>query len=431
MKNILVFPMICLLLFFGCGGKDPTTSAHQHGDEEHAHGQAGEMHSHEGEIVEHGEEHTPEGETHEHDMIQIPETRQREWGIEVGRATKQEMIRRIALPGVLKLNQNKTGHITSYVQGQVSVLNADLGHKVRKGQKLVTINSPEFASVQADFLQARTRFLLSQKEFERARMLLEQKAIEEKEYLRREAEFQKLATEYGALGSRLHSFGLDHDQIDGLIEKCQAVMDKEYKCEIADPYLPILSPLSGTVIFRDALIGEHIQPGKILFQVSDLTKLWAVLDAYEKDIPYLKKNSRVTIHSSLYPEKEFKGRVSYIHDLIDEKLRTVKIRVEVDNSEGLLKPHMFIEGRVDSKPDGQQVLVVPEEAVQNLNGEKIVFIRTGYDVYSVRHITTGIKIGKNLVVANGLGEEDILVVKGAFTLKTELTKGTFGHSHVH
>jgi cobalt-zinc-cadmium efflux system membrane fusion protein len=280
-------------------------------------------------------------------------------------------------------------------------------------------------------LNARSNYLLSQKEFERAKMLWAEKAIEEKEYLRREAEHEKLATEYGALGSALHSYGITHEQIDELIEKCSLVEDQEYKCEIADPNLPIRSPVSGTVIFRDVVTGEHVEPDKTLYTVSDLTTLWAILDVYEKDLPYVNKDSQVTIITSIYPGSKFPGEITYISDLVDEKLRTVKIRVEVDNKQGFLKPNMYIQGKIENRLEQKDILAVPEEAIQNLEGEKVVFVLEEGDVFAVRHVSVGYKIGNNRLITQGLSEGDRIVVHGAFYLKAEISKSTYGHAHVH
>jgi len=178
-------------------------------------------------------------------------------------------------------------------------------------------------------------------------------------------------------------------------------------------------------------VGEHVEPNKILFTASDLRTLWALLDAYEKDLPFISKDSQVTILSSLYPEKEFAGKITYISDTIDEKLRTVKIRVEVKNGDGLLKPNLYIQGIVENKALEQKLLAVPEEAVQTLNGEKIVFILEDKDIFAVQHVELGQKIGNKRIIAKGLEEGQKIVIQGAFNLKTEITKGTFGHAHVH
>lgn len=420
-KTILLFSI--LLLAF-CGGRDndtPSNSAQQGN-------QALSDNNHPEDSQEEG--HNP-GEENQHAELRVTSVQQKEWGVVVGSALIQDISGALELPGVLTVNQNNTAQISSFVEGKVVSYTVDLGDRVKKGQALVTINSPEFAQAQADFLQARAKFLLSQKEYERAKMLLAEKAIEEKEYLRREAEYERLATEYGALGSALHSYGITHEQIDELIKKCMDVGDQEYKCEIADPRLSLLSPISGSVIFRDVIEGEHVDPQKILYTVSDLDTLWAILDAYEKDIPFIRKESQVKITSSVYPGKYFRGKIDYISDLIDEKLRTIKIRVEVDNSERLLKPNMYILGTLENPIERRDSLVIPEEAIQNLNGEKIVFVPEDGDIFAVRHIQLGEKVGDKRIIVQGLKDGEKIVVQGAFYLKAELSKSTFGHAHVH
>jgi cobalt-zinc-cadmium efflux system membrane fusion protein len=410
MKKYIVLFTVLLMVF--CGGQE----GHVHEEDE---------------IAASPEPQAEEHEEDEHQDVQVSLEKQKKWGIKVDYAILKNIVSRISLPGVLVMNQNETAHISSFVAGKVTALAVDLGTKVRQGQTICTINSPEFAQAQADFLETRARLNLSQKDFERAQKLYEEKALEEKEFLRREAEYNKLVTEYGARGSILHSYGLTHADIDALISKCDAIKDEEYKCEIADPNLPILTPLSGTVVFREVILGEHVDPEKIMFTVSNLTTLWALLDAYEKDLPFINKNSSVFIESPLYPGRTFEGRITYISDLIDEQLRTVKVRVAIDNSEGLLKPNMYIQGIVENISEAKNTLVIPDEAVQNLEGEKVVFVLEEEDIFTVRHVSLGLKIGDLRVITKGLFATDKLAIKGAFYLKTEMTKATFGHTHVH
>lgn len=371
-------------------------------------------------------------EAHEHPELKVPPELQKSWGLRMGKVTREELAARITVPGIIALNDNRTAHVSSFVHGQIDSLAVDLGAAVRKGQPLLVVNSPEFAQVQADFLETRARYNLGLADFRRAETLWQAKAIEEKEYLRRRAETEKLATAYGALGSRLHSFGLSHEEIEKLIEKCRLVETQEYKCELADPNLPILAPLSGTVIYRDAVVGTPIEPNKILFTISDLKRLWAILDVPEKDIPIVGEESRVSIRSTLFPGREFAAKISYLSDLVDEKLRTLKIRVEVDNAAGLLKPNMYIQGIFEYQAGRwTDVLAVPEETLQTLDDEKIVFVRKEGDVFEARHVRVGDKVGDRFIILEGLAEGDVVVLEGAFALKSELSKASFGHEHAH
>ena len=408
-KYILLFTV--LLMVF-CGGQE---------------GQVRE----EDETLPSAEPQAEEHEEDEHQDVQVSLEKQKDWGIKVDYAVMENIVSKISIPGVLVMNQNETAHISSFVAGKVTALTADLGTKVRQGQSLCTINSPQFAQAQADFLETRARLNLSQKDFERAQKLFDEKALEEKEFLRREAEYNKLVTEYGARGSILHSYGLTHTDIEALILKCDSIKDEEYKCEIADPNLSILSPLGGTVVFRDVILGEHVDPEKTVFTVSNLNTLWALLDAYEKDLPFIDLDSTVFIESPLYAGRTFKGKITYISDLVDKQLRTVKVRVVIDNSEGLLKPNMYIQGIVENVSEARNTLVIPDEAVQNLEGEKVVFVLEEEDIFTVRHVSLGLKIGNLRVITKGLFATDKLAIKGAFYLKTEMTKASFGHTHVH
>lgn len=409
-KTILI---LVILSFIMCGEGEKTINKH-----------------HDHEKAAHSETHETEKDVHPK-SIRVSGENQKLWGIQIDTAVIQNIASRVALPGVLALNKNRTAHISSFVKGQITQLLADLGDRVHKGKTLLTINSPEFAQAQADFLQARAKYKLSQKEFERAARLREKKAIEEKEYLRREAEHEKLTMEYAALGSKLHSFGITHDQIEKMIAKCAEFENEEYKCELADPHLSILSPLSGTIIARDVVIGDFIEPDKILFTVSNLDTLWAYLDAYEKDIPFIHKQSRIVIQSPLYPGRFFEGRISYISDTIDENLRTVKVRVEVDNKNRQLKPNMYIQGNIENESQDQKIIAIPQEAVQSYNEQKIIFKPEGENIFTVQAVQTGNKIGDLIIITSGLTKGDRFVLKGAFTLKTELSKATFGHVHVH
>jgi cobalt-zinc-cadmium efflux system membrane fusion protein len=420
MRKYIILLIIVGFIFYGCGKKEQLTD-HQH--EHQGQSEEEQNHTHAGEA--------PEEDEHEHEELHLTPEKQKEWGIETRRASEINTSLMISLPGVLALNKNKTAYISSFAKGKVSSLRADLGLTVRRGQVLLVINSPEFAQAQAAFLQARANFNLSRKEFERAKMLLKEKAIEQKEYLRREAEHEKSLTDLGVKESYLHSFGLNHDQIDKLIEESESLNPDEYHSEVAKPDLAILSPINGKIIFRDAVVGDHIEPEKILFTVSDLSILWVLLDAYEKDLPLIHKKSTVTIKSSLYPDRVFPGKITYISDTIDEKLRTAKIRVEVRNYDYLLKPNTYIQGIIENKDTTLKFLAVPEEAIQNMNGEKVVFVVEEENVFAVREVLLGEKIGKNRIIAKGLSEKEMVVIKGAFNLKAEIAKESFGEAHVH
>jgi cobalt-zinc-cadmium efflux system membrane fusion protein len=362
-----------------------------------------------------------------------------EWGIETAIVATSDVSSRVTVPGVLGLNDNRTAHISSFVSGKVVDLSVDLGSNVREGQVLLTINSPEFAEAQADYLDANSRCKLARRDYERALELWETRSIEERDLLRHEAELGQCITDLAASESSLHSYGVDHEWMDDLkarsVNLSQEGGDPDL---IADANLPIYSPIVGRVIYRDVVVGEHVDPTHTLFTVSRLGALWALLDVYENDLPYVRLSSDVVIKSPLFPSTDFPGRIAYISDVVDETLRTVQTRVEVTNIDGLLKPNMYIQGIVQNRNDTASVIAIPDDAIVMLHGEQTVFVlgspEPGEDhlVFLVQHVEVGELIGDLRIITSGLEEGQAVVTVGAFTLKSEIDKSAGGHEgHVH
>jgi membrane fusion protein, heavy metal efflux system len=179
------------------------------------------------------------------------------------------------------------------------------------------------------------------------------------------------------------------------------------------------------VLFRSQ--GEVINPEKTLFMVADLATLWVVIDVYEKDISRLRVGAGVKVSVTAFPGKIFKGKVSYIADVVDEKTRTEKARVTIDNTSGLLKPGMFATVLTEATRGGsERRITVPEEAVLIDGGKQCVFVQVSPDKFQRREIETGRMLGKTLEVIAGLQPGERVAVQGAFILKSELKKGELG-----
>ena len=259
---------------------------------------------------------------------------------------------------------------------------------------------------------------------DRARLLLQQEAIDQKEASRRKADFEQARIDYGVAESSLHSFGLDQAQVDALLGRARQPAEGNRHEDLADPYLRLTSPIDGRVIERDAITGQHILPDHALFTVSDLSRLWAVLDAREPDLPFLAEGRAVRIRTSLYSDRTWNGRVLYVGDVVDEKSRTVKIRVETVNSGLLLKPNMFVQGEVLGAVGTREVLSLPSDAVQTINGEPVVFVRIAPDRFAARPVETGERTGDRRIITKGLDGSESVVVTGAFNLKAEFLKSS-------
>jgi cobalt-zinc-cadmium efflux system membrane fusion protein len=401
-------PWIALALFglVACGGCDGTSAGGSKGE---------------------APDSKPAARTDERNTVRASGELQKKWGVDVAAATRATVTGGITIPGVLSFDPQHTAQISSLLDGKVVSIAAQVGDEVRQDQVLVTVHAPALAQAKTLYLQAGSRLELARREFERAEVLLKQEAIDQKEHLRRRAEFENASTEFAVAESNLHSYGLDQPAVDQLLSqahrpnKGSAAMD-----DLAAPYLVLTSPISGHVVERDVVTGEHIEPQKMLLMVSDLSTLWALLDAREADLPHVARGRAVRITTGIYPDRVWPGVVQHVGDVVDEKTRTVKIRVVVRNDGRLLKPNMYIQGELPDAVSARDVLTVPQEAIQSIGGESVVFVREGADKFVARPVELGARVGARRAVLRGLNGAEMVVVAGAFNLKAELLKSTLG-----
>ena len=126
----------------------------------------------------------------------------------------------------------------------------------------------------------------------------------------------------------------------------------------------------------------------------------------------------------MYPDRVWEGRIIHIGDVVDEKSRTVKVRVETRNDGRLLKPNMYIQGEIAGAVSRREVLTVPDEAIQTFNGDTVVFVRTGANRFAARAVELGDRIGKQRIVLKGLDGSETIAISGTFNLKAEWLKSS-------
>ncbi len=379
----------------------------------------------------------PEDE-HEDELHLEPEQLEA-WGIRLGPVGRTTIAAELTLPGALTFNENRTAKVAPLVAGQISSLQVDLGSRVARGQTLATLNSPEFTQAQTRFLQAFAQAELSRKDYERAEVLRAGRAIEEREFLRRQAVYEQHLADRRAAEVFLHSLGIEEDRMREL-EAAVDVSRPPEDHQAVDPPLAVRTPLSGVVVERDAILGDHVEPGRVLFTVSDLSSLWAWLDAYEDQIGRLSSNGDVLIQTPIFPARDFPGRITFVADQVDPELRTVRVRAEIPNPDGLLKPNMFVQGLLQLQGQEER-MVVPTDAVQLLEGRNVVFVVVPEDaeagaeeehtVVRAFDVEPGETLSVGRIVVSGLDGSEVIVIQGAFNLKAEITKGAGGHGHAH
>jgi cobalt-zinc-cadmium efflux system membrane fusion protein len=347
----------------------------------------------------------------EADVVHLSEEAQRASGLEVLAAALEPFSAPIEATAAIELNGDRVAKISARASGRLVEISASQGDAVRAGQALAWFDSPELGQAWAEYTKAKGRADLARKNLEREETLYEKKISPEKDVLRARQELAEADADLAFAREKFHLLGVDIDRFEKKHERDQ------------HPLIAVTSPISGSIIERAATQGEVVGPDKPLFTVADLSKLWVIIDLYEKDLHAVRAGTTVKVATAAYAEKNFTGIISYVGAVMDEKTRTVKARVEVQNANRLLKPGMFAIVTIDVKgPQTQKAILVPDEAVQMAGDERFVFVRTGPETFEKKKIKPGRIAGKRVEVVEGLAAGDQVVVRGMFTLKSELKK---------
>jgi membrane fusion protein, copper/silver efflux system len=165
--------------------------------------------------------------------------------------------------------------------------------------------------------------------------------------------------------------------------------------------------------------GDHVAEGTVLYDIADLTRLWVMFDAYESDLGFLNQGDKLAFTVQAYPGKTFNGIITFIDPVIDAVTRVAKVRVEVNNEAGMLKPEMFATGILSANLSGyKNDIVIPRSAVLWTGKRSIVYVKQPGEepVFKLRNIELGPMLGEFYVVVDGLLEGEEIVTRGAFSI---------------
>jgi len=335
-------------------------------------------------------------------------------GIKVQKARKEAVSAPLSATAAIEFNGDRIARVSSRVAGRIRGIRASQGDRVEARQTLVYLDTVELNQAWAEYIKAKGRRELVLKNLKREETLYEKKISPEKDVLKARQELSEVEADLALAKERFRILGIDLTQMEE--ERSRGVE--------GPPLIPISSSIGGVVVERSVSHGEVVSPDKVLFIVADLATLWVLIDIYERDLPRLKSGMMVKASVAAFPDRDFKGSLSYISDVMDEKTRTVKARVTIDNSSGLLKPGMFATVSMEAFPDSQaeKIIAVPAEAILMEGSTRYVFVQIGKDQFQRTDITVGRTIGGRVEVTGGLKEGDPVVLQGAFVLKSELKK---------
>jgi cobalt-zinc-cadmium efflux system membrane fusion protein len=335
---------------------------------------------------------------------------QKQNGVVVAPAKKQRMGGVISATGKVEANADRTAHVSPRISGKIVAVMASLGDSVSAGQALATLDSVELGEALGRYHQSRTKLALAQSNMERIKNLVEKKIAARKDILQAETDFKTAQTELHTDEERLSLYGVSTSDLKG----------EDHK----KPFLPVRSPIGGIITEKHAIVGELSDPSKSLYTVADLSTVWVLVDIHEKDLAKVHKGQAAIVSVSAFPDQKLKGRITYIADLVEEATRTVKARVAVTNPGRKLKPEMFATVELTLPADAAAVLAVPEDALQDLDGKKVLFVVDDKGVeFEPRKVEPGRTAGGMVEIVSGLKEGERYAIKGAFILKSELKKG--------
>ena len=336
-----------------------------------------------------GSTDTPSGPTAEPpSIITIPQERLQTVGVKYEPVARRSLEKLIRTVGRVAVDERRLAKVTIKFHGWIERLFVSaVGDRVRKGQELFTIYSPDLVATQEEYLLA----------------LQGRKQLGESEFPEVARSSQELLE---ATRHRLHLWDISEEHIRDL-ERTKQVTKT----------LPIHSPITGTVIQKEVLQGTHVEPGEELYTIADLSRLWVLADIYEYELPFVKVGQQASVSLSYDPGTVLTGRVGFIYPTLDPKTRTAKVRFELDNAGEKLKPDMY--ANVELRVDLGTRLSIPQEAIIESGQKQVIFLHHGGGKLEPRLIKTGVKTGEWSEVLEGLKEGDHVVTSANFLIDSE------------
>jgi RND family efflux transporter MFP subunit len=320
--------------------------------------------------------------------VGIPIRKQQLIGVRTEIVKRAPFVRTISAVGRVAVDETRLRHIHTKVEGWIEKLYVNAtGEKVRIGQPLLSIYSPELLATQGEYLLAL-----------RSRAALGEGATPEA--LKRADELLESSRR------RL----LLYDFTPGQIEELK-------KSGEPSRAVTLFSPVSGYVLQRSVTGGEKIDAGTQILDVADLSLIWVIASIYEYEVPFLKIGQPASMTFASLPGRKFQGKVSLIYPVLEASTRTVQVRIELQNPDMELKPDMFTQVELQASLGDR--LTVPDGAVLSSGTRDIVFVAKGDGYFEPRQVRIGLRLPDAMEVLEGLSEGERVVTSGNFLIDSE------------
>jgi len=329
-------------------------------------------------------------------------------GIALASAGPARIATRLQLLGEVKLNQDRAVIVTPRLAGLVEVVRANAGDHVKRGQVLAIISSPALADQRSDLLTAQKRLALARTTHDREKKLWEDKISAEQDFLAARQAMQEAEIAVENARQRLAAFGASAGDPQGLTRH------------------EIRSPIDGIVVDKKLSIGEALKEDAAAFHVADLSSVWVELTVPAKDINQLAEGMTAQVKATAF-EAQGTARLSYVGALVGEQSRSATARLVLANPKGLWRPGLPVTVALTASEVDAPVAVAAD-AVQVLDGARVVFVRQGQQ-FDARRVETGRSDGSHVEVTKGLNAGDRYAAKNSFLVKAEIGKAAAEHAH--
>jgi len=390
MNRILTLSLVvafALIFLAGCDGTadqaDQAAGGETHADEAHT---AGDEHAEEGGVLE------------------MPAPERAAQGIETARVERRGLAATISAPGEVRMNAYRSARVTPRITAQVVARRARLGEEVEAGQPLVSLSSVPMAEAQGSLIEA-------DREWTRVREL-GRDVVSEARYVAAQVARQR---SYAAVAA----YGMTQPQIDALLASGDASR--------ALGEFDLLSPQAGTVILDDFVVGELVEPGRALFEISDESVLWVEAQLNSADVARVAPGTatRVSRDNAHWLD----GTVVQLRHRLDETTRTQGVRIEVGNRDDELHSGDYVDVVLETAAT-TGVVAVPSDAIVLMDGAPSVFKVEGDELHPVP-VETGVSSSGWTEIKAGLAVDDEVVTQGAFLVKSLMLKSQMGEGHAH
>jgi membrane fusion protein, heavy metal efflux system len=322
--------------------------------------------------------------------------------VQVVTVAASNLPRVLRLTGAVSYNAFNTTPVITQVGGPVSRLLAVPGQRVKKGQSLLEVSSPDYSLLFASYLKARDTFRVTDKNYDRAKDLYEHHAIAERDLLSAESDRIQAQADLTASLLGLKILGIPKPED----------LEKSPTAEI-----PLYAPIGGEIVERDVAPGQLLQAGVTqAFIISDMSSVWVLANIYQSDLADIKMGDDVSVQTDSYPDA-FHGKISFLSPALDPTTRTLQARIVVDNPGEKLKNNMYVTATVNAGSTRNAIAVPDASVLRDDENQPFVYVATGSNQFGRRTVDIGPSQGGETQITKGLTPGDKVVGNGAVFLQ--------------